>query len=99
MKLSLRTSLAAFVLSTALAGAAAPAFADSYYQGIDPHAIKPRPTTQSQMMYDNRSVDRMPTGSIYQTAPPRVIYQNPQLQDRYQGGDGDYYQGIVAPTY
>lgn len=37
MKVSFRTSLAAFALSSALAGVAVPAFADSYYPGIDPH--------------------------------------------------------------
>ncbi|OCP38806.1 hypothetical protein [Ensifer sp. LC163] len=98
MKMSLRNSLAALVLSTAIAGVAAPAFADSYYQGIDPHAIQPRTTAQPRMMYDSGSVDRMPTGSIYRTAPPRIIYQQPSF-DRYQGGDGEYYQGIVPPTF
>ncbi|MOA67994.1 hypothetical protein D3C78_1954090 [compost metagenome] len=49
------------------------------------------------MMYDNGSVDRMSTGSIYRTAPPRVIYQQPSFE-RYQGGDGEYYQGIVPPS-
>ncbi|RDL50995.1 hypothetical protein BLJAPNOD_02123 [Ensifer sp. M14] len=98
MKTSLRNSLAVLVLSTAVAGIAAPAFADSYYQGIDAHAIKPRTTTaQPRMMYDNGSVDRMSTGSIYRTAPPRVIYQQPSFE-RYQGGDGEYYQGIVPPS-
>ncbi|MGF6174131.1 hypothetical protein [Ensifer sp. 4252] len=100
MKMSLRNSLAALVLSTAVAGIAAPAFADSYYQGIDPH--NPPGTQQrvrvAPMGTSVAPVDRMSTGSIYRTAPPRVIYQQPG-NDRYQGGDGDYYQGIVPPTY
>ncbi|WP_457583773.1 hypothetical protein [Ensifer canadensis] len=104
MKMSLRNSLAALVLSTAVAGIAAPAFADSYYQGID--ANNP-PGTQHRVRVAPMGttvapVDRMSTGSIYRTAPPRVMYPQPYPQpsdNRYQGGDGDYYQGIVAPTY
>lgn len=99
MKTSLRNSLAALVLSAAAFGIAAPAFADSYYPGID---VNNPPGTQNHMKVapmgtSTTHVDRMSTGSIYRTAPPRV-YQQP-ANDRYQGGDGDYYQGIVPPTY
>ncbi len=40
MRVSLKTSFAAFVLSSALVGAAVPAFADSYYQGLDPNTLR-----------------------------------------------------------
>ncbi len=99
MTTSLRNSLAALVLTTAITGIAAPAFADSYYPGID---VNNPPGTQHRVMAapmatHSTSVDRMSTGSIYRTTPPRV-YQQP-ANDRYQGGDGDYYQGIVPPSY
>ncbi|MBP1883288.1 hypothetical protein [Sinorhizobium mexicanum] len=99
MKVSLKTSVVAFALSSVL-GAAAPAFADSYYQGIDPNNP---PGTQNQvrspMMQSRRApatVDEMPTGSIENR---RVIYPNSgsPLQQRYDPGEGDYYPGIVAP--
>ncbi|MDK1378316.1 MULTISPECIES: hypothetical protein [unclassified Sinorhizobium] len=100
MKVSLKTSVVAFALSSVL-GAAAPAFADSYYQGIDPNNP---PGTQNQVrapVMQSRgapaTVDEMPTGSIDNG---RVIYPNSgsSYQPRYNGGDGDYYRGIVPPT-
>ncbi|MDK1386998.1 hypothetical protein ILFOPFJJ_01385 [Ensifer psoraleae] len=99
MKVSLKTSLVAFALSSVV-GAAAPAFADSYYQGIDPHNP---PGTQNQVrstvIPQNRgvpgTVDEMPTGSIDNG---RVIYPNTgTYQERYDPGEGDYYRGIVPP--
>ena len=95
MRVSLRTSFAAFVLSSALVGAAAPAFADSYYQGIDPNN-PPGTQNQIRMMPRNPSaVDRTTTGSI---DGRRVIYPNgATYQERYDTGEGDYYRGIVPP--
>ncbi|MBB4185539.1 hypothetical protein [Sinorhizobium terangae] len=101
MKVSLKTSVVAFALSSVLGGAA-PALADSYYPGIDPNNP---PGTQNQVrataMPQNRpaAVDEMPTGSIDRNG--RIIYPNSggsTLQPRYQTGEGDYYRGIVPPT-
>ncbi|MDK1490310.1 hypothetical protein QN219_09580 [Sinorhizobium sp. 7-81] len=104
MKVSLKTSLVAFALSSVV-GAAAPAFADSYYQGIDPNNP---PGTLNQMRttampQSPAPVDEMPTGSI-DRAPTgsidngRVIYPNTgTYQERYDPGEGDYYRGIVPP--
>ncbi|AUX76946.1 MULTISPECIES: hypothetical protein [Sinorhizobium] len=99
MRFSLKTSFAAFVLSSALAGVAAPAFADSYYQGIDPHnppgtqnntrVLMPRSTTPS-------NVDVMPTGSIDgQRVTP---IGGTTYRERYESGEGQYYRGIFPPT-
>ncbi|WP_331371602.1 hypothetical protein [Sinorhizobium chiapasense] len=100
MKVSLKTSVVAFALSSVL-GAAAPAFADSYYQGIDPNNP---PGTQNQrraaVLPQNvgtpATVDQTPTGSIDNG---RVLYPSGgSYQQRYQTGEGEYYRGIIAPT-
>lgn len=94
---SLKTSFAAFVLSTALAGVAAPALADSYYQGIDPHNP---PGTQNRVLMPRTvapsNVDVMPTGSI---DGQRVFPAGSgTYQDRYNAGEGEYYRGIIPPV-
>ncbi|CAN7372356.1 MULTISPECIES: hypothetical protein [Ensifer] len=98
MTMSVRKLIAALSVTTLIAGAAGPVLADSYYQGID--ANNPPGTQYRARVAPMRTtvapVDRMSTGSIYRTVPR--AYQQP-LTDRYQGGDGDYYQGIVPPTY
>ena len=97
MRLSLKKSFAAFVLSSALVGAAAPAFADSYYQGLDPNNP---PGTQNQVrMPTSRnlppsSVDPTATGSI---DGGRMMSPNGTYQERFDPGEGDYYRGIVPP--
>lgn len=97
MRASLKTSFAAFVLSSVLAGAAAPAFADSYYPGIDPHN-RPGTRTQGQMLLPLATspsrVDVMPTGSIGSSGVSPVG----TYQERYNTGEGEYYRGIVPPT-
>jgi len=87
MKVSPGTSFVAFVLSSALAGAAVPSFANGFYQGIDPHHP---PGTQNRgsmwvpmvqsPSYADRTVyvDPAPTGSIYvDPAPTGSIYVAP----------------------
>ncbi len=104
MRVSPRTSFAAFVLSSALAGVAAPSFANGYYQGIDPHHP---PGTQNRgsmfvpMVESPYYIDGMPTGSVYvDPAPTGSIYVEPmpwgsfggspaQVRERYE----NEYQG------
>jgi hypothetical protein len=81
MTVSLRTSFAAFVLSSALAGAAVPALATSFYEGVDPHHP---PGTQNRgpvlvpMTTGPYYVDPAPTGSIYvDPMPTGSIYVDP----------------------
>ncbi len=99
MRVSLRRSFAAFVLSTALAGVAAPAFADSYYQGIDPNN-PPGTQTRSQVLMPRSAapsnVDVMPTGSI----DGQRVYPvgSGTYRERYNAGEGEYYRGIVPPV-
>lgn len=99
MKASLKTSFAAFVLSSALAGVAAPAFADSYYQGIDPHNPPGSQSQGQQLLFPRMTspsnVDVMPTGSIDDR---RVVPAGSLYRERYNGGEGEYYRGIVPPT-
>jgi hypothetical protein len=79
MRVSLKTSFAAFVLSSALAGAGAPAFADGYYPGIDAHH-PPGTQNRGPMLIAESPyyVDRMPTGSIYvDPTPTGSIYVDP----------------------
>lgn len=99
MRVSLRTSFAAFVLSSALAGVAAPAFADSYYQGIDPHNPPGTQNTTRTLMPRTvapSNVDVMPTGSIDgQRVSPTG---GATYRERYQAGEGEYYRGIIPPT-
>lgn len=79
MKVSFRTSLAAFALSSALAGVAVPAFADSYYPGIDPHN-PPGTQNRGAVMVPARPyyVDPAPTGSVYvDPAPTGSVYVDP----------------------
>ncbi|HXV30736.1 MAG TPA: hypothetical protein VD840_10430 [Sinorhizobium sp.] len=99
MRASLKTSFFAFALSSALAGVAAPAFADSYYSGIDPHN-PPGTQSRGQMLFPRLTsptpsdVDPTATGSIDgQQVTPSGTYQQ-----RYDAGEGDYYRGIVPPT-
>ncbi|OAP38412.1 hypothetical protein AU381_22850 [Sinorhizobium glycinis] len=99
MRFSLRTSFAAFVLSSALAGVAAPAYADSYYQGIDsnnPPGTQNRTRVLMPRSAAPSNVDVMPTGSIdgQRVFPAgRGIYR-----ERYEAGEGQYYRGIIPPT-
>ncbi|OAP38411.1 hypothetical protein AU381_22845 [Sinorhizobium glycinis] len=95
MRVSLRTSLAAFVLSAAFAGAAAPSFANGFYQGIDSHHPPGTQNTGSMFVpmverpyYVDRSVyvDPAPTGSIYvHPAPMGTIYVEPVPMRRFSG--------------
>ncbi|WEX76321.1 hypothetical protein PYH37_004619 [Sinorhizobium numidicum] len=97
MRVSLKTSFAAFVLSSALVGAAAPAFADTYYQGIDPHN-PPGRQNRVEVQTPRRApanVDVMPTGSIDGQRPSST---GMTYRERYQSGEGNYYRGIVPPT-
>lgn len=103
MTASLKTALAVFVLSSALAGAAAPAFAaykggykggdGEFYRGVVPpgtqrggQALLPRLTAPP-------GVDVTPTGSIDGRIDSPAV-----LEEKYKGGDGDYYRGVVPPT-
>ncbi|WP_173509777.1 hypothetical protein [Sinorhizobium psoraleae] len=68
MRVSMKTSFAAIVLSSALAGVSGSAFADSYYQGIDPHNPPGTQNRGTMLVPTQRApyyVDEMPTGSIY----------------------------------
>ncbi|PJR15160.1 hypothetical protein [Sinorhizobium meliloti] len=90
MKVSFRTSLAAFALSSALAGVAVPAFADSYYQGIDPHN-PPGTQNRGAVMVPARPyyVDPAPTGSVYvDPAPTGSIYMEPAPGSRASNAPG-----------
>ncbi|WP_081158316.1 hypothetical protein [Ensifer aridi] len=97
MRVSLKTSFAAFVLSSAVAGVAVPAFADTYYQGLDPHNP---PGTQNQVRMRPQNpnpsfVDPTATGSI---DGRRAINPSGTYQERYETGEGDYYRGIIPPA-
>lgn len=81
MNILLGTSLGAFVLATALVGATAPAFANGYYTGVDPHNP---PGTQNRVVVVPRAVspyyyiEPAPAGSVYvDTMPTGSIYVNP----------------------
>ncbi|MBD9568195.1 MULTISPECIES: hypothetical protein [Ensifer] len=100
MTISLRKLAAVLSVTMVIAG---PALADSYYQGID---VNNPPGTQNThkmmtpMKRPSASVDTMSTGSINRmSAPaPAPVYRDRNPYGGYQGGDGDYYQGIVPPT-
>ncbi|OCP09439.1 MULTISPECIES: hypothetical protein [unclassified Ensifer] len=97
MTISARKLIAALSVTMVMAG---PALADSYYQGIDPNNP---PGTQSHrampmMRQSAAPVDTMSTGSINRTTTPTPVYRERQPYGGYQGGDGDYYQGIVPPA-
>jgi hypothetical protein len=95
MKVFLRTSFAAFVLSSALVGAGVPALANGFYQGIDPHhppGTQNRgsvyvPMVESPYYVEPRVyVDPAPTGSIYvDPAPTGSIYVEPVPMRRFGG--------------
>ncbi|WP_164923944.1 hypothetical protein [Sinorhizobium fredii] len=94
MKVSPGTSFVAFVLSSALAGSAAPAVADGYYY------VDPAPTGS---IYDPDVVyvDPVPTGPIYyERMPARTLGgARERYTHEYQGGgQGDYYLGITPPA-
>ncbi|OHV78104.1 hypothetical protein [Ensifer sp. LCM 4579] len=80
MKTLLRTSLAAFAFSSALAGAAIPSLANGFYPGIDPHHP---PGTQNRIIVVPRAVspyyvEPAPAGSVYvDTMPTGSIYVDP----------------------
>ncbi|MNT19472.1 hypothetical protein D3C72_1547320 [compost metagenome] len=101
MTMSVRKLIAALSVTTLIAGAAGPVLADSYYQGID--ANNP-PGTQNRvrvapMGATMAPVDTMSTGSISTgTVSPRVMYRDSSPFGRHQGGEGEYYQGIVPPS-
>ncbi|MCK3776273.1 hypothetical protein MZK49_05965 [Ensifer sesbaniae] len=93
-----RKLIAALSVSMLVAG---PALADSYYQGIDPNNPPGTQNRMKVMPLMNRStapVDTMSTGSIVRDAAPAPVYRERAPFGGYQGGDGDYYQGIVPPT-
>ena len=91
MKVSLRTSFTAFALASALAGVAAPAFANGYYQGIDPHHP---PGTQNRgtvfvPMESPYYIETMPAGSIYvDRMPTGSIYVDPMATGSVSGAPG-----------
>ena len=99
MRVSLRTSLAAFALSSALAGVAAPAFADSYYPGIDPNN-PPGTLNQARatMPRAPAMLDPTATGSIDGQPRQQMLYPTGNSGQRYDPGEGDFYPGIVPPT-
>ncbi|MCZ4092524.1 hypothetical protein [Sinorhizobium psoraleae] len=96
MRVSLRTSSAAFVLSAALLGAAGPAFADMYYVDRAPTGsvyVEPAPP---EVIY----VDPAPTGSIYveRIPPANLGAARDRYTNEYQGShQGDYYLGVTPP--
>ncbi|WVT71973.1 hypothetical protein QM996_10515 [Sinorhizobium chiapasense] len=99
MTISVRKLVAALSVTMLIAG---PALADSYYQGIDVNNPPGTQNTHKAMPLMKRSaapVDTMSTGSINRTATPAPVYRDRQPYGGYQGGDGDYYQGIVPPSY
>ncbi|WP_429806634.1 hypothetical protein [Ensifer sp. B1-9] len=99
MTISVRKLVATLSVTMLMAG---PALADSYYQGIDVNNPPGTQNTHKAMPLMKRSaarVDTMSTGSISRTATPTPVYRDRQPFGGYQGGDGDYYQGIVPPTY
>ena len=99
MTISVRKLVAALSVTMLMAG---PALADSYYQGIDVNNPPGTQNTHKAMPLMKRSaarVDTMSTGSISRTATPTPVYRDRQPFGGYQGGDGDYYQGIVPPSY
>ncbi|WDZ75246.1 hypothetical protein PWG15_11515 [Ensifer adhaerens] len=98
MTISVRKLVAALSVTMLMAG---PALADSYYQGIDANNPPGTQNTRKAMPMTNRyaaPVDTMSTGSISRTATPTPVYRERQPFGGYQGGDGDYYQGIVPPN-
>ncbi|HEV7319904.1 MAG TPA: hypothetical protein VGO04_15010 [Ensifer sp.] len=98
MTISARKLIAALSVTMVMAS---PALADSYYPGID---VNNPPGTQSMhkamptMKRPTANVDTMSTGSINRTSAPTPVYRDRNPYGGYQGGDGDYYQGIVPPT-
>ncbi len=88
MRAILKTSFAAFALSSALAGVA---LADSYYPGIDPHhppgtqnrgtmvvPVAPSPYVVDRMRTRSVYVDPTPTGSVYvDPMPSGSVYVDP----------------------
>ncbi len=98
MTISVTKLVAALSVTMLMAG---PALADSYYPGIDtnnpPGTQNMHKTTPMTKRYA-APVDTMSTGSISRTAVPAPVYRERQPFGGYQGGDGDYYQGIVPPT-
>ncbi|MBD9647787.1 hypothetical protein JVX98_08900 [Ensifer sp. PDNC004] len=98
MTISLRKLAAVLSVTMVIAG---PALADSYYPGIDvnnPPGTMNTHKTMTPMKRPTASVDTMSTGSINRPAAPTPVYRDRNPYGQYQGGDGDYYQGIVPPT-
>lgn len=93
MNVSLK--ITALVLSSALAGAAAPALANGYYQGLDPHAPQAKRHFEPTMSLPPvlvTPVDTVATGSIEPTREPRDESLPP-----YIPGEGRYYFGTLPP--
>ncbi|WP_077960518.1 hypothetical protein [Ensifer adhaerens] len=98
MTISPRKLIAALSVTMVMAS---PALADSYYQGIDvnnPPGTQNTRKAMTPMTRPSATVDRMSTGSINRTSTPTPVYRDRSPYGGYQGGDGDYYQGIVPPT-
>ena len=98
MTISVRKLVAALSVTMLMAG---PALADSYYQGIDannPPGTRNTQTAMPLMKRPSATVDTMSTGSINRTSTPTPVYRDRQPFGGYQGGDGEYYQGIVPPN-
>ncbi|MEI2296468.1 hypothetical protein [Ensifer sp. MJa1] len=97
MTISVRKLIATLSVTMLMAG---PALADSYYQGIDPNNPPGTQNHRAMPMMRNSTapVDTMSTGSINRTVTPTPVYRDRQPYGGYQGGDGDYYQGIVPPS-
>lgn len=93
MRVSMRTSFAAIVLSSALAGVSGSAFADSYYQGIDPHNPPGTQNRGTMLVPTQRApyyVDEMPTGSIYvDPMSTGSIYVDPRSTGSVRGAPGE----------
>ncbi|WVT05747.1 hypothetical protein RB548_10300 [Sinorhizobium chiapasense] len=93
----MRVSLKTFVLTSALVGAAAPAFADMYYVDRTPTGSIYYADPAPDVIY----VDPAPTGSIYyqrRIPPANLGAARDRYTNEYQGShQGDYYLGVTPP--
>ncbi len=89
MTTTIKTTLSAILLASALVGGASSAFAGgSYYEGASstPDTRVYKHETRS----DNR-IDPVNTGSIWKNSAQ-------EQQPAVNGGEGDYYQGAIRPN-
>ncbi|WEX86611.1 hypothetical protein PZN02_002912 [Sinorhizobium garamanticum] len=102
----MRVSVKTLVLTSALVGAAAPAFADMYYVDRTPTGSIYYADPTPDVVYvdptpDVVVVDPAPTGSIvYQRRipPANLGAARDRYTNEYQGShQGDYYLGVTPP--